>query len=189
MTIGIGAGQMSRVDAVRLALDKAREHGHDAGRRRLASDAFFPFADGARARARGRRGPIVQPGGSKRDDEVIAAVRERRRGDGAHRSAPLPALGFAPVPREYPTILDLVGNTPVVRLVSFGAETGATLLAKLEFMNPGGSNKDRIGLAMIEAAERDGLLGPGGTIVEPTSGNTGVGLAIAAAHRGTAASS
>ena len=84
----------------------------------------------------------------------------------------------------YPTVLDLVGSTPIVRLVSFGAETGATLLAKLEFMNPGGSNKDRIGISMIEAAERDGRLRPGGTIVEPTSGNTGVGLAIAAAHKG-----
>ena len=71
-----------------------------------------------------------------------------------------------------------------MRLDRFGRETGATLLAKLEFLNPGGSNKDRIGLAMIEAAERDGQLRPGGTIVEPTSGNTGVGLAIAAAHKG-----
>jgi cystathionine beta-synthase len=88
------------------------------------------------------------------------------------------------VPRSYPTVLDLVGSTPIVRLVDFGRETRATLLAKLEFMNPGGSNKDRIGLAMIEAAERDGRLRPGGTIVEPTSGNTGVGLAIAAAHKG-----
>ncbi len=88
------------------------------------------------------------------------------------------------MPGEYPTVLDLIGNTPVVRLTSYGSETGALLLAKLEFMNPGGSNKDRIGLAMIEAAERDGRLRPGGTIVEPTSGNTGVGLAIAAAHRG-----
>jgi len=86
--------------------------------------------------------------------------------------------------RTYPTVLDLVGSTPLVRLVDFGRETGATLIAKLEFMNPGGSNKDRIGLAMIEAAERDGRLRPGGTIVEPTSGNTGVGLAIAAAHKG-----
>src|SRR6476469_3111291 len=86
--------------------------------------------------------------------------------------------------REYPTLIDLVGGTPIVRLVSFGAETGATLLAKLEYMNPGGSNKDRIGLAMIEAAEREGKLKPGGTIVEPTSGNTGVGLAIAAAQKG-----
>ena len=86
--------------------------------------------------------------------------------------------------RTYPTVLDLVGSTPLVRLVDFGRETGATLLAKLEFMNPGGSNKDRIGLSMIEAAERDGRLRPGGTIVEPTSGNTGVGLAIAAAHKG-----
>src|SRR6185369_1768019 len=86
--------------------------------------------------------------------------------------------------RTYPTVLDLVGSTPLVRLVDFGRETGATLLAKLEFMNPGGSNKDRIGLAMIEAAEREGKLRPGGTIVEPTSGNTGVGLAIAAAIKG-----
>ncbi len=86
--------------------------------------------------------------------------------------------------RDYPTVLELVGHTPVVRLSSFGRETGATLLAKLEFMNPGGSNKDRIGLAMIEAAERDGRLKPGGTIVEATSGNTGVGLALAAAHKG-----
>ena len=85
---------------------------------------------------------------------------------------------------EHPTVLELIGNTPVVRLDRFGRETGATLLAKLEFLNPGGSNKDRIGVAMIEAAERDGLLRPGGTIVEPTSGNTGVGLAIAAARKG-----
>jgi cystathionine beta-synthase len=84
----------------------------------------------------------------------------------------------------FPTVLELIGNTPIVRLDRFGRETGATLLAKLEFLNPGGSNKDRIGLAMIEAAERDGLLKPGGTIVEPTSGNTGVGLAIAAARKG-----
>ena len=86
--------------------------------------------------------------------------------------------------RQYPTVLDLVGNTPIVRLTSFGKETGATLLAKLEYLNPGGSNKDRIGLAMIEAAERDGLLKPGGTIVEPTSGNTGIGLALAATRKG-----
>src|SRR5690348_6493965 len=86
--------------------------------------------------------------------------------------------------REYPTVLDLVGNTPIVRLPRLSQEVPATLLAKLEFMNPGGSNKDRIGLAMIEAAERDGKLKPGGTIVEPTSGNTGVGLAIAAAQKG-----
>jgi cystathionine beta-synthase len=85
---------------------------------------------------------------------------------------------------EYPTYLDLVGDTPVVRLERFGGEVAPTLLAKLEFLNPGGSNKDRIGLAMIDAAEREGKLRPGGTIVEPTSGNTGVALAIAAARRG-----
>jgi cystathionine beta-synthase len=88
------------------------------------------------------------------------------------------------VPRDYPTVLDLVGDTPIVRLDRIGRDVGAQLLAKLEYLNPGGSNKDRIGIAMIEAAERDGLLRPGGTIVEPTSGNTGVGLAIAAAQKG-----
>ena len=85
---------------------------------------------------------------------------------------------------EYPTILELVGSTPIVRLDKLSPRGGAQLLAKLEYLNPGGSVKDRIGLSMIEAAERDGLLKPGGTIVEPTSGNTGVGLAIAAAIKG-----
>src|SRR5580765_4619342 len=89
-----------------------------------------------------------------------------------------------PMPRAYPTVIDLVGSTPIVRLDRVSRDVPGTILAKLEFMNPGGSNKDRIGLAMIEAAERDGKLKPGGTIVEPTSGNTGVGLAIAAAQKG-----
>jgi cystathionine beta-synthase len=88
------------------------------------------------------------------------------------------------MPRDYPSLLELVGDTPIVRLDRIGPRGGARLLAKLEFLNPGGSNKDRIGLAMIEAAEREGKLRPGGTIVEPTSGNTGVGLAIAAAGKG-----
>jgi cystathionine beta-synthase len=88
------------------------------------------------------------------------------------------------VAREYPTVLELVGNTPIVRLDGIARGVKPRLLAKLEYLNPGGSVKDRIGLAMIEAAERDGRLRPGGTIVEPTSGNTGVGLAIAAASRG-----
>jgi cystathionine beta-synthase len=86
--------------------------------------------------------------------------------------------------RTYPTVLELVGNTPIVRLDRISRDVPGTILAKLEYLNPGGSVKDRIGLAMIEAAERDGRLKPGGTIVEPTSGNTGVGLAIAAALKG-----
>ncbi len=86
--------------------------------------------------------------------------------------------------REYPSVLDLVGSTPIVRLDRISRDVPGQILAKLEYMNPGGSVKDRIGLAMIEAAERDGLLRPGGTIVEPTSGNTGAGLAIAAAIKG-----
>jgi cystathionine beta-synthase len=86
--------------------------------------------------------------------------------------------------RDYPTVLELVGNTPIVRLDSVGRDVEPQLLAKLEYVNPGGSVKDRIGLAMIEKAEAEGKLKPGGTIVEPTSGNTGVGLAIAAAKKG-----
>src|SRR6188472_779063 len=86
--------------------------------------------------------------------------------------------------REYPTVRDLVGNTPLVRLQRITRGLAPTVIAKLEYLNPGGSVKDRIGMRMIEAAERDGKLRPGGTIVEPTSGNTGVGLAIAAALKG-----
>ena len=87
------------------------------------------------------------------------------------------------------TILDLVGDTPLVRISRLTRDLGPAerqplLLAKLEMLNPGGSVKDRIGLPMIEAAERAGLLKPGGTIIEPTSGNTGHGLAIAAALMG-----
>ncbi len=82
------------------------------------------------------------------------------------------------------TFLDAMGDTPLVRLRSVARGVQPTILAKLEMLNPGGSVKDRIGLRMIEAAERDGRLKPGGTIVEPTSGNTGHGLAIAAAVRG-----
>jgi cystathionine beta-synthase len=81
-------------------------------------------------------------------------------------------------------VLDLVGGTPLVRLQRLGRYVSPLLLAKLEYLNPGGSVKDRIGLRMIEQAEREGKLRPGGTIVEPTSGNTGVGLAIAAAIKG-----
>ncbi|MDR3648015.1 MAG: cystathionine beta-synthase [Acidimicrobiales bacterium] len=79
---------------------------------------------------------------------------------------------------------ELIGNTPMVRLDRTARDLECTLVAKLEMFNPGGSSKDRIALAMIDAAERDGRLRPGGTIVEPTSGNTGVGLAIVAARRG-----
>ena len=82
------------------------------------------------------------------------------------------------------TVIDLVGNTPLVRLNKVTDGVSATVLAKLEYLNPGGSSKDRIATRIIDAAERDGLLLPGGTIVEPTSGNTGVGLALVAQQRG-----
>ncbi|MFI5099136.1 MAG: cystathionine beta-synthase [Actinomycetes bacterium] len=92
--------------------------------------------------------------------------------------------------RVYDSVVDLVGGTPLVRLRAVTGATAdrpaiaATVLAKVEYLNPGGSVKDRIALAMIDAAEKEGLLKPGGTIVEPTSGNTGVGLALVAQQRG-----
>ena len=81
-------------------------------------------------------------------------------------------------------VLELIGRTPVVRLNRLPTPDGATVVAKVESLNPGGSVKDRIALAMLEDGERRGALRPGGTIVEPTSGNTGIGLAIAAAVKG-----
>ena len=82
------------------------------------------------------------------------------------------------------SILETIGDTPLVRLSKVADGVAPTVLAKVEFFNPGGSVKDRIALAMIEAAEEQGLIGPGGTIVEPTSGNTGVGLALVAQQKG-----
>lgn len=88
--------------------------------------------------------------------------------------------------RIYKQITDLIGHTPLVELNKYSAQRGlqTPVLAKVEFFNPGGSVKDRIALAMIEAAERDGKLKPGATIIEPTSGNTGVGLALVSAVKG-----
>lgn len=89
------------------------------------------------------------------------------------------------VPMKYAqSVLDLIGNTPLVKLHHVTDGIGATVLVKLEYLNPGGSIKDRIAVKMIEEAERTGKLLPGGTIVEPTSGNTGVGLALVAQQKG-----
>src|SRR5215216_3096720 len=82
------------------------------------------------------------------------------------------------------SILDAIGRTPLVRLSRIGAGLRPQIVAKVESLNPGGSIKDRVAVALIEAAERDGRLKPGGTIVEPTSGNTGTGLAIVACLKG-----
>ena len=113
-------------------------------------------------------------------------------GEGRHTGSAWVATGVARILGRMlyaETILDLVGGTPLVRISRLTRDLGPAdrqplLLAKLEMLNPGGSVKDRIGLPMIEAAERAGLLRPGGTIIEPTSGNTGHGLAIAAALKG-----
>lgn len=86
--------------------------------------------------------------------------------------------------RCYDSVLDLVGGTPLVRLSRVTGGVPATVLAKVEYLNPGGSVKDRIAVRMVDAAEQAGLLRPGGTIVEPTSGNTGIGLALVAQQRG-----
>jgi cysteine synthase A len=81
-------------------------------------------------------------------------------------------------------ILRHIGHTPLVRIMRLVADNSAEIWAKLEGLNPGGSVKDRVALSMIEAAEREGTLKPGGTIIEPTSGNTGIGLALVAAVKG-----
>src|SRR5258708_5045151 len=86
--------------------------------------------------------------------------------------------------KYYENVLGLIGNTPLVKLHRLTQGIKATVLAKMENMNPGFSVKDRIGISMIQAAERDGSLKPGGTIVEATSGNTGIGLALAACVKG-----
>jgi cystathionine beta-synthase len=82
------------------------------------------------------------------------------------------------------SLIELVGNTPLLKLSHVNDGAKPLVLAKIEYLNPGGSVKDRIAVKMVEAAEREGKLKPGGTIVEPTSGNTGVGLAIVAQARG-----
>jgi cysteine synthase A len=86
--------------------------------------------------------------------------------------------------RIYDSICEIIGGTPVIRLKRIPEDHWAQILVKLESMNPGGSVKDRIGLSMIEAAEREGRLKPGGTVVEATSGNTGIGLAMVCAAKG-----
>jgi len=90
----------------------------------------------------------------------------------------------ARIPRLAKNALDLIGNTPMVELPKISPRNGATILAKMESLNPAGSVKDRISWSMVEEAERQGRLSPGATIVEPTSGNTGIGLAMVAAVKG-----
>src|SRR5579885_3228787 len=107
--------------------------------------------------------PQTQHGGRRKDHAMIAQASDMR---------------------YFESALEIVGNTPLVRLNRVMDDASCLVLAKIEFVNPGGSVKDRPAVAMLREAERDGSLGPGSTIVEATSGNTGVGLAMAAAIRG-----
>ena len=84
----------------------------------------------------------------------------------------------------YDSILKTIGNTPIVKLDKIGVDLDCKLFAKCEYLNPGGSLKDRIGLRMIEEAEKEGRIKPGDTLIEPSSGNTGIGLAMVAAIKG-----
>src|SRR5207249_6675902 len=123
--------------------------------------------------AGGRPGPgCIEP----RRPAPMAVAQRRRR--------PLGRSRLLAEPEILPDITAAIGGTALVALDRLADGVPGRVVAKLEAMNPGGSVKDRIGLPMIEAAERAGLLKPGGTIVEPTSGNTGVGLAMAAALKG-----
>ena len=88
------------------------------------------------------------------------------------------------MPKIYDSVLEAIGNTPMVRLRTIGRKTGCEILVKLEYLNAGGSIKDRIGKRMVEEAERKGRIKPGDTLIEPTSGNTGIGMALAAAVKG-----
>ena len=120
-------------------------------------------------------------------DGVRTRAKERRAGQGvgAHPRSLLEAAMTAPRhERPCADVLDLVGWTPLVRLNRVTDGIGTPVYGKAEFMNPGGSVKDRIGVAIVDAAESRGLLQPGGTIVEATSGNTGLALAMVAAIRG-----
>jgi cystathionine beta-synthase len=140
-------------------------------------------------------GVLGEPGGSAPSPAVRIAEEMRHAGfptvlftddaTGAPEGVTVHPVRDPRPPMEVAdSVLDLVGNTPLVRLDRIGRELPCHLLAKLEHLNPGGSVKDRPARAMLDAAEREGLLARGGTIVEPTSGNTGVGLAIVAAIRG-----
>ena len=99
-----------------------------------------------------------------------------------HSTGPSPNLVYCPPPCE--TILSAIGNTPLVKLQKVSSSLKCNLYAKCEYFNAGGSVKDRIGLRMIESAEKEGMIKPGDTLIEPTSGNTGIGMALAAAIKG-----
>ena len=174
--------------------DEPAEHLVARARRRIDVAPGGDIA-GLVADLRSHRPRRVGVTGGPRGLEVAVALHDAGlpvilyRDDPVHEADPrtlrvLPASDPGPPMAVADRLEDLVGETPLVRLDRIGHDLDCHFLAKLELLNPGGSVKDRPALAMIDAAERDGLLQPGGTIVEPTSGNTGVGLALVAARRG-----
>ena len=135
---------------------------------------------------RSRRFRLI--GRARRQDAQVQPRPKRGQADHGVGSCPgaflEKAASLSNNPLPYDNITEVVGSTPLIRLNSVNRGDPGTLYVKCEFMNPGGSVKDRIGLAMVEAAEREGRLKPGGVIVEATSGNTGMALAMVAAIRG-----
>jgi cystathionine beta-synthase len=170
------------------------EHLAARARRRIdvdGTDTSSLIADlrSHRPRRVGVTGPVESAGGlaAALHDAGLPVIlyTDEPAGDAEARGVRiLPASDSGPPMEVADRLEDLVGNTPLVRLDRIGHDLDCHLLAKLELLNPGGSVKDRPALAMVDAAEAEGLLQPGGTIVEPTSGNTGVGLALVAARRG-----
>ncbi len=126
---------------------------------------------------------LLQGHGGQRPGRVADRHLRRHLTKGSGQSPWRPGGNFVPM-KYAQSVLDLIGNTPLIKLNHVTEGIKATVLVKLEYINPGGSIKDRIAVKMIEDAEKDGRLKPGGTIVEPTSGNTGVGLALVAQQKG-----
>src|SRR5690606_14128513 len=179
-----------RADPRRAASStRARDRRRAArARRRLRSRRRVPAAGGRPRRSDRSRGPRSWRAG--RTGGETTGTRAARQARAA------PGWQWAPGPDTIPrfdrgvpdmihdTVASVIGHTPIVRLQKVTRGLRCTVAAKLEYLNPGGSVKDRIGPAMIEEAEKAGLLRPGGTVIEATSGTTGVGLALAAVAKG-----
>ena len=127
--------------------------------------------------------PLASPR-SNRSAALGNAAQERPRGVAGQSAITHPRTMVAGTLMLLNAILEAIGRTPLIKLNRMGAQLECNLYAKCEFLNPGGSVKDRIGLTMVDAAEKERRIKPGDTLIEPTSGNTGIGIALAGAVRG-----